>query len=181
MSDLIIKREFTEELIEQFVDTTPDGRGIVNCDIPELNVPCGKIYGSRGNGIYWIKKKAGLIGEAAHNSRGKDKKPRRPHGKASLADRYFRMTGKNITYEMEAEAQQVEMMAETAAQISDPVARFKALEAATKARNAFSRAWAPYMERKLGTLKSEQSAEQHLGLDDLLNSKLIENGKIVDE
>lgn len=160
----LIKSEYTEADIESAFDELPDGRAVVNTEL-HPTMPVGKIYATKGNGVYWLKKKLGLVD---HQHRGADKKLRHLHTSKTLATRYYETTGRNIVREMEQEQLLVQMMFDTAAQIRDPEERFKALEKATAAQSRFNKTWSPYLEQKLGTLQSSQTLEEKLTLEDIL-------------
>lgn len=160
MTDLI---QYDLVEIESSIQELPDGRAKV---VKELHptMPVGKIYATKGNGVYWLKKKLGVI---EHEHRGADKTPRAITASKTLATRYYQQTGRRIDLEMEQEQQLVQMMFETASQIEDPEARFTALEKATAAQSRFNKTWLPFLEQKLGTLQSTQTLEEKVGLDDL--------------
>ena len=48
------------------IETMPDGRAVALVDCPDLKLAKGKIYGNRGNALYWLKKR-GLV---HHEHRG---------------------------------------------------------------------------------------------------------------
>ena len=161
----IIKKEITEDMIERAIVELPDGRAQVIEDLGIRGVPNGKIYATRGNGVYWMKKKSGLI---EHEHRGKDKVPRPIAASKTLAARYYQQTGRRLDLEMEQEQLLVQMMFDTAALIEDPKERFTALKEATAAQSRFNKTWLPFLEQKLGTLQSSQTLEERQSLSDAL-------------
>ena len=127
----------TELDIAKMFEDLPDGRA--------KHIETGKIYATRGNGEYWMKKKYGLV---EHEHRGKDKKIRPLAASKTVATRYYQQTGRNIIREMEQEQLLVQMMFDTAAVIENPEERFHALEKATSAQSRFNKTWLPYLEQK---------------------------------
>ena len=158
--------DYTEEDINGMFTEQPDGRAVALIDCPELKLEQGKIYATKGNAVYWAKKRAGLV---SHTSRGKDISVRPLPASKTLATRYYENTGRNIIKEMEDERQLVQMMFDTASNIEDPHQRFLALDKCTAAQSRFNKTWTPYLEQKLGTLQSTSTIEDKISLDDILN------------
>ena len=70
----------------------------------------------------------------------------------------------------------LDAMVEEATKIEDDDARMEALNSVYDKLAAFNATFAPYMEQKLDTLKSTQTIEDKISLDDALNeSPQIEN------
>ena len=110
-------------------------------------------------------------GTVAENQgkRGLDRKPRKKAGSKTVGQRYYEATGRSITTDIRQHREKVDMMFDTASQIEDPTARFKALESATRAEKEFQAIWLPYQASKHQSMKVEMTVEEALSLDDALD------------
>ena len=129
---------------------------------------------------YWRKVKAGEIAmPEGIGKRGKDKPTtmRKIPASKTIATRYYENTGRRIDQDMADQRMMVDMMFDAASAIHDPEDRFNALDKAQAAMTKFNQTWLPYTERKLGTLQSTTTVEEHQSLDDILNTPAIESKK----
>ena len=97
--------------------------------------------------------------------RGPDKIPR---DKKSFAARYMAFSGRNVERDMWEQQKSINEMQELANNVNDPEKKFKMLAEVNKAQAAYNRIWTPYLEHKLGSLETEQTAEDQISLDDAL-------------
>lgn len=122
---------------------------------------------------YWEKYRNGEVqlGEN-HGKRGKDKPGtvrKISSNDKTLATRYYERTGRRLDVEMENQRDMIQMMFDAASEIGDPEKRMDALYKAQQAMATFNQTFLPYMEQKLGELKSESTVEQKMSLDDVLD------------
>ena len=107
-----------------------------------------------------------------HGKRGKDKPE--TFRKISSTDktfstRYYERTGRTFDKEIATQRALIDIMIDEASQIEDDEERMKALNNAYDRLAAWTATFAPYMEQKLDTLKSTETIEDKISLDDLLN------------
>ncbi len=131
----------------------------------------------RGDGLkkYWEQVRNGER-ELPENigKRGKDKPGTvRPIGdNRTLQARYYERTGRRMDMEMADERAMIDMMFDAASEIDDPVERLNQLAKVQSAQSKFNANWARYTEHQLGTLKTEQTVEDKISLDDALSGNL---------
>ena len=107
-----------------------------------------------------------------HGKRGKDKPT--TFRKISSTDktfstRYYERTGRTFDKEIATQRALIDIMIDEASQIEDDDERMKALNNAYDRLATWTATFAPYMEQKLDTLRSTETMEDKLSLDDLLN------------
>ena len=159
MNELIITDDMFEDL--------GDGR--------VKRISDGKIYANMGIAKHWTAVSNGL---KQHTGRGKDAPDTmRPlPGSKTIATRYYERTGRNVIVEMEQQQLLCQLMFESAGQIDDPIKRFHALDKAQAAQAKFNQTYLPYLEQRLGTLRSESTVEQQRSLDDVLAGAITHEG-----
>ena len=114
-----------------------------------------------------------------HGKRGKDKPTtfrKISSTDKTLSTRYFERTGRTFDKELANQRAFLDAMLEEATKMEDDDARLEALNDVYDKLAAFNATFAPYMEQKLDTLRSTETIEDKLSLDDVLNeSTQIEN------
>ena len=130
---------------------------------------------------YWEDYRAGKVElRPNHGMRGKDKpetiRPIQAQSK-SLAVRYYERTGRRLDKEMADEQKMIEMLMNLAMESDDKDDAFDKLNQVRRAQSEFNSKWAPFLEQKLDTKKSNEKIEDTLTLDDVLNgeTKLVED------
>ena len=130
---------------------------------------------------HWLQVKAGLKAMPEDiGKRGKDlpTSPRQVRKKVSVAQRYYEITGgRSIEQDMKTQQQMIQLMFDEASAIDSAEKRFKALAECQRAQSDFNRTWLPYLEVKLGTMKTETTVEEMQDWESLINAPVIEGDK----
>ena len=125
---------------------------------------------------YWQDYREGKITLAEnHGVRGKDKPGtirKITSTDKTMATRYYERTGRRLDMEMADERALIEIMLQGAMGEEDPDVQFDKVDKARKALSDFNTRWAPYLEQKLDTLKSDQKLEDKISLEDALNGTI---------
>lgn len=123
-----------------------------------------------------------------HGKRGKDKPETIRKIKATdktLANRYYERTGRRLEIEMQNQRDMIELMVREAGDIEDQEKRFEALARAQSAMATFNQTFLPYLEQKLGELKSDIKLEDKISLEDALDESVqisqVKSQEITDE
>ena len=125
---------------------------------------------------YWEAYRKGEVTLAEnHGVRGKDKPGtmrKITSTDKTMATRYYERTGRRLDMEMADERALIEIMLQGAMGEEDPDVQFEKVDKARKALSDFNTRWAPYLEQKLDTLKSDQKLEDKISLDDALSGAI---------